>query len=574
MSNLREINFLKLIKEIEMPIIIQNNNGFIIYCNESAEQILGIKKEDYDVIKLSEIVPELFKSGNIKNEVEINRQSNRKFRVIVKDYVDGCYIMLEEITRIKELERDNHLLTTIFDAIHEGVQISDFEGITVLYNWACEKYEDLNREDVIGKKLIDVYKVSEGTCVHRKVLNSGKPIIDQHYQYFTQSGKKVDVIASVYPYFENNKVTGVYSINRDVTKLRDFTMKNINLRKKLAAATKNNKGNAYFIFEDIIGECKLLKESIKLAKKVSGNTSSVLIYGETGTGKELFAQSIHNASIYSDGPFIAINCAAIPENLLESILFGTAKGAFTGSYEKEGLFEQAEGGTLFFDEINSMPLNLQSKLLRVMQDKVVKRVGGKVSRSINCRFISATNVEPLKAINENMIRRDIFYRLAKVIIQVPPLKDRENDVILLSKHFMNKINKQCGTSVEEISTGLKQVFLKYNWPGNVRELENIIEGALNIMDPWEKVIELEHIPIYVRKKIAGNSLNLQLLQNYEKESLQSKMEKYEKEIIFETLIRNKCNISKSAEELGIYRQALQYRIKRFNLDIKKLKKML
>ncbi|MDA8229289.1 MAG: sigma 54-interacting transcriptional regulator [Desulfitobacterium hafniense] len=475
-------------------------------------------------------------------------------------------------TSIEELQRENRWLKTVLDAIHEGVQLSNKEGVAVFYNKACERFEGLSREDVLGKKITEVYDVTEETSVHLNVLRTGKPVVEQYHQYNTSDGKRVDVIASTYPYYEGDEIVGVYSINRDVTKMKEFLDRTIELQKRLSSGKKSQvKSNGTcFTFDDIIGSSETIRQVIASARKIARNNSSVLIYGETGTGKELFAQSIHNASIYSGGPFIAINCAAIPETLLESLLFGAVKGAFTGAVEAPGLFEQAENGTLFLDEINSMGLHLQAKLLRVIQDKAVRRIGDSAQKTVNCRIISSTNKEPLEAVKDQQIRQDLYYRLAAVTLHIPPLRERSEDIAVLSKSFLSKYNKQFGTSIEKISNQLLELFLKHPWPGNVRELEHVIESAMNMVDFDEKTLNIERLPLYLRKRFDGQTYNYQALVKTNG-NLSEMLQQVEKKIIEDTLGKNGGNISKTAQDLGIFRQALQYRIKRYNIKINEIK---
>ena len=473
--------------------------------------------------------------------------------------------------RISELEKENRWLKTVMDAINEGVHMTNAQGVTVLYNRACEKFEGLSREEVVGKKLTDVYDVTPETSIQLNVLRTGKPIIEAYHQYQTIDGKQEDIIASTYPYYEGEKIAGVYSVNRDVTKMKEFLFRTYELQRKLASGTGRKKSNGTnYTFDDIIFSSCLLEQIIASAKKIARNNSAVLIYGETGTGKELFAQSIHNGSTYAEGPFVPINCAAIPETLLESLLFGTMKGAFTGAIESPGLFEQAENGTLFLDEINSMSLHLQAKLLRVIQEKAVRRVGDNVQRAVNCRIISATNREPLQAIKDNLIRQDLYYRLGAVTLHIPPLRDRIEDVVVLADYFLRKYNKQFGTGVQKISESLMAMFLDHPWPGNVRELENVIESALNLVDANDKTLAIEHLPLYLRNRFAGQ------FQNYQARlkahgTLSEVLADVEKQMIEECLKKNKGNISQAAQELGVFRQALQYRIKRFRIDLTEMK---
>ncbi|ATW23424.1 sigma-54 interaction domain-containing protein [Candidatus Formimonas warabiya] len=469
--------------------------------------------------------------------------------------------------KLSALERENRWLKTVLDAINEGVQLTNVEGVTVFYNHACEKFEGLSREEVIGKRITDVYDVTEESSTQLNVLRTGKPVIEQYHQYHTFDGKKVDVIASTYPYFDGDKIVGVYSVNRDVTKMKEFLFRTIEMQKRLNSGQGKKKRNGTsFTFEDIIGISDTIKQVISSAKKIARNNSAVLIYGETGTGKELFAQSIHNGSVFADGPFIPINCAAIPETLLESLLFGTVKGAFTGSVEAPGLFEQAENGTLFLDEIDSMTPHLQAKLLRVIQEKSVRRIGDNIQRIVNCRIVSATNKDPLEAVKDGLIRQDLYYRLGAVTLPIAPLRERAEDIILLADYFLKKYNKQFGTSVDKINDQLMNIFLTHPWPGNVRELENVMESALNMVDTQEVLLGVEHLPLYLRKRFAGQAHSYQALTK-SGGTLNEILSEVEKKVIEDTLKRNGGNISQTAQDLGIFRQALQYRIKRFNINV-------
>ncbi|MBF0574098.1 MAG: sigma 54-interacting transcriptional regulator, partial [Desulfamplus sp.] len=251
-----------------------------------------------------------------------------------------------------------------------------------------------------------------------------------------------------------------------------------------------------FTFEHIIGDDADFIKIVNFAKMASATPSPIMIYGETGTGKELFAQSIHNASNRRNNSYVAINCAAIPENLLEGILFGTTKGAFTGSLDKVGLFEEANGGTILLDEINSMSIGLQAKLLRTLQEKKVRRIGSLKEIDIDIKIISSTNEPPQTACNLGKFRKDLFYRLGVVFIQIPPLRDRKNDLEKLVGYFLSKCNKYLKKEITTVSSEVMQLFYNYHWPGNVRELEHIIEGAMNVMKDKE-VLSLEHISVHI-----------------------------------------------------------------------------
>ncbi|MGB3913916.1 MAG: sigma 54-interacting transcriptional regulator, partial [Thermacetogeniaceae bacterium] len=321
-----------------------------------------------------------------------------------------------------------------------------------------------------------------------------------------------------------------------------------------------------FEFDDIIGESDSIKQTIKIAKKFARSLSPVIIQGETGTGKELFAQSIHNYSSRANGPFVAVNCAAIPESLLEGILFGTSKGAFTGAEDKSGLFEEATEGTLFLDEINSMSMLLQTKMLRVLQNKTVRRVGGNKEIPVNPRIISATNVDPMESIAKNQLRNDLYYRLAVATLVIPPLRNRLDDIPILARYFIEKNSKIMGKNIKYISDEVFEIFNKYNWPGNVRELEHVIEHAINMADSTDTKLSVQHLPPHLREKFTHKH---HFYKDYKVNNLQQTLLDIEKDIITQELINNDYNITKTAKSLGISRQHLQYRLKKLNIKKQK-----
>lgn len=329
------------------------------------------------------------------------------------------------------------------------------------------------------------------------------------------------------------------------------------------------KNNTLYTFENIIGNNKNMKDTIEFAHKIAHKNSSVLIVGETGTGKELFAQSIHNESNFANGPFIAINCAAIPDTLVESVLFGTVQGAFTGAKNNEGLFLQAQNGTIFLDEINSLNLDSQAKLLRFLQDRTIRSVGDNKLRRVLCRIISAVNKDIEKEVKSNRIRTDLYYRLSAVVLHIPSLKERIDDVPLLAKHFINKYNKEFNNNITEVDNDLMGLFMNYNWPGNVRELEHVLESAMNLVEEDEKILGLNHLPAYLQRKFstARVSSNKEKGGIYDSEKpLQDILDEVERQIIVERLSKNHGNISQTSKELGIFRQALQYRIKKYMIN--------
>ena len=327
---------------------------------------------------------------------------------------------------------------------------------------------------------------------------------------------------------------------------------------------------AKYKFQDIIYESHTMDHVVKKCKKIAGSESSVMIYGETGTGKEMFSQSIHNASSRSNGPFIAINCAAIPDTLLESLLFGTEAGAFTGSEQRAGLLEQADHGTLLLDEINSMNIELQSKLLRVLQEGKVRRVGGAKEIPVDLRVISNINMPPFQAIEEGKLRRDLFYRLGVVNINIPTLSDRKEDILILAKKFIETCNSKMAKKISSIDTAVLEIFMLYDWPGNIRELQHAVEHAMNIMPDHAKQISPEYLPEHILKKVG---LYVESGSSYDGFSdLNSIKQNVETRAIINALRENSGNMSKTARLLGISRQTLQYRMMKNGIDYKAFKK--
>lgn len=474
---------------------------------------------------------------------------------------------LEE--QLKEITQQRNLLLKALDVLEEGIHVVDSSGRTIIYTKGCEKIEQSKSDYILGKHISEAYELDDETSVQLRVLKSGIAVKNHHTSYITSQGKRADIITNTYPIFENGKIIAAVSVNQDITKVGELTEKLIELQKNLYSGEQQRRKHAngtIFNFDDIIGESDEIKQTIKIAKKFARSLSPVIIQGETGTGKELFAQSIHNYSSRANGPFVAVNCAAIPESLLEGILFGTCKGAFTGAEDKRGLFEEASEGTLFLDEINSMSMLLQTKLLRVLQNKTVRRLGGNKEIRVNPRIISATNVDPIESIAKNQLRNDLYYRLAVATLVIPPLRNRLDDIPLLAKYFIEKNSKIMGKNIKYISDDVLEIFNKYNWPGNVRELEHVIEHAINMADSTDTKLSIQHLPPHLREKFTHKH---HFYKDYKVNNLQQTLLNIEKDIITQELINNDYNITKTAKNLGISRQHLQYRLKKLNINKQK-----
>lgn len=380
----------------------------------------------------------------------------------------------------------------ILNAISDAVLAVDANGTTMYLNEADTKLKGLG-EEAIGEIF---YNFRSGKHV-MEVLDTGRPIIN-----VLRNKGRMDYVNNFYPIFADHKIIGVVSVAKDITQVQQLTQRVLRLEN-----TVKQKDRAKYTFEDIIGNAPNFLSIINMAKIVALGESNVLIMGESGTGKEYIAHAIHNASKKKEGPFIAVNCTAIPNELLESELFGYEQGAFTNASKrgKLGIFEIAHTGTIFLDEIGDMNLSLQSKILRVLQDKKIRKVGGTEEVEVDVRILAATNKNIEQMILEGNFREDLFYRLSVVPLKLIPLRDRVEDIPPLVNEFIRKHSKNTEVTISQEAL---YALINYNWPGNIRELENAIEFAINFIEG--NTIQLANLPSKVTKNISGDILNLSL----------------------------------------------------------------
>lgn len=459
-----------------------------------------------------------------------------------------------------------------FDSLSDGIIISDKNGKIIVYNRAKEIQENRDRKNMLGKYTWDAYGYSgrEGS-EHWRVFKSGQPILNKYSAHSIVGGVAKYISYSTYPIILNEKIVGVYSISKNEDSLHESLVETIEKKRQFnleseASETEYLENGTRYNFSNIIGNSQEMKNVINLAQNIAFLDNSILIIGETGTGKEVLSQSIHNFGDRSKEPFIGINCSAIPENLLESMLFGTVKGAYTGAVEAAGLFEKAKEGTVFLDDINTMPLGLQAKLLRALQEKRVSRVGSSETYPIKCRILSATNEDPFLLIENGKLREDLYYRIAGFTIKIPPLRDRKEDIILLTEYFIRRYSNLLGKSQIGVDSQLKKVLDNYNWPGNIREIENLIENMLVNSDDDEKYLSIKSIPPYLKERFLGNKNYIQEETKKDDLSLNEMVENFERQIITKTLLENNWNISKSARILDLNRNSLIYKIKRLEIE--------
>lgn len=446
----------------------------------------------------------------------------------------------------------------------DGVMVVDAKGIVEFYVNYRPDVNNLKEKDVIGKYILDIYPgLTEESSSLLRVLRTGKPITNEFQVLSTFKGENIRAVNTTMPIMDGNKIVGAVDVSRYVES--SFERQNI----KLDFKEKNAEQDLYTL-NDIITSSQameLIKEKIKM---VADTDSSVLIYGETGTGKELVAQSIHTSSKRSNKRFISQNCASIPANLLESILFGTVKGSYTGAENRPGLFELASGGTLFLDEINSMEVSVQAKILKAIEEKKITRIGGLQTIPIDVKIVSAINQPPLECIQEGKLREDLFYRLSVVQLTLPPLRERTNDLFLLVNHFIQEYNKKMNRRILGIDEEVEELFRKYSWPGNVRELKNIIEGAFNVTASG--FIQKSNLPEYLNNFVTNamnskdnkSNMRSKLDLDCEEFSLDGVLKELEISLIKQA-IDETSNLSDAARKLKISKQSLHYKMNKYNL---------
>ena len=485
-------------------------------------------------------------------EKEIGRvpvvEDNKVIGVLTSNNLrDSFYLKIDEMFTLQ-----NNILSNI----HEAICICDTKGKVMYWNKSAEKLYGLKAEDIVGESVRKHFN----NPIIPKVLKEGKAI--ENIEHKPMRGKSV--ILSVVPIFNNqNEMIAVVSTDRDVTEVVSLSEKLENANAKVEALSKaySKEFSNNYTFSYIVGKSKKIMDSILLAQKVAPSTASVLITGESGTGKEVFAKSIHEASGRS-GQFVAVNCSAIPENLLESELFGYVEGAFTGAVKKGkmGMFEFANNGTLFLDEIGEMPIGMQSKLLRVLQDGVIHRLGSEKIIHTNTRIIAATNKDLKKAIKNNEFRSDLFYRLAIVQIELPSLRERKDDIKEFIDIFINQSSKKENIEISSIDEEIYNILCNYKWEGNIRELKNVVQRMVVLSN--NKRVTVNSIPEYILEYFYGRSKEDTVIDYY---NLDERVKALEIELIRDVMESTNGNKAKAAEILRIKRSTLYYKLSQYDL---------
>ncbi|MBD1381985.1 sigma-54-dependent Fis family transcriptional regulator [Metabacillus arenae] len=460
---------------------------------------------------------------------------------------------LNEAIRTVEVMRQERAKADIFQTIAQCSQ----DGIIYV---TCN-----GRIEVINKSAISMYQ-EKGTDFYHKDLKDVFPIMENSFKDIMKSGKEKNNVlhktnnkvlsASYIPVMSDGKIAGIVINFQDSTKIQQVE---IQIRKKMSA-----KGLfAKYHFDNIIHKSELMAQTIETAKKFSRVSSNILIVGETGTGKELMAQSIHNASSRSSGPFVAVNCAALPEALLESELFGYVDGAFTGASKggKIGLFELAHSGTLFLDEVSEIPISFQSKLLRVLQEKEIRRVGGDKVVPIDVRIIAAANKNLKNLVQKDEFRQDLLYRLDILKLYIPPLRMRKEDISELFLHYLEKYNRKFNNHLQTLSSDALEMLMNYDFKGNVRELKNVVE-RLCVLNT-SAIIDKASMRMTLYPQDIGEEIEIAETENI----IQAFQVKGEKDLIEKALHEANYNKSKAAKALGIDRSTLWRKLKKYEIKI-------
>lgn len=556
-------------------MVVIDHDGFIIMFNDSAERASDTKREDVIGKHIKDFVPS---TGLLRvmetNQKEVNQEitltngmeliTTRIPLVNADEEIIGAFSVFrnkteavqlaEQITDLKEIQT---MLQAIIQSSDEAISVVDDQGRGLLINPAYTRITGLTKDQVIGKPAsIDIY---EGDSMHMKVLQTKKPVRGVNMRV---GPKHKEVIVNVAPIIVDGYLKGSVGVIHDVSEIQTLTHE-LNRARQIIRTLQ-----AKYSFDDIIGASEEMKLPIEQAKLSARTPATVLLRGESGTGKELFAHAIHNASDRKFNKFVRVNCAAISESLLESELFGYDEGAFTGASRggKVGFFEEANQGSIFLDEIGELPANIQAKLLRVLQEREIIRVGGTKPISINVRVIAATNINLEHAIANGSFREDLYFRLNRMPIFIAPLRKRKEDLRELAEHLIHKINQEYGRSIEGITEAAIHKMQIYNWPGNVRELENILGRAIIFMKLNETIIDIQHIPDFIEEiPLKQEKLLMEPSGYVSGKPLSEIIDQYEAEIIQQAFDTHKGNKTLTAKALGISVRNLYYKMEKLKL---------
>lgn len=548
----------RLVKDSAFAAVLREGRGFII-ANPREHAVCNTCEGKQSCEERAEVCCPIMLDGKVIGVIALIACDEAQYQILLAN-PDGLFDFLQRMAdllagkiagreRLEQLHAIQQQLTTLFDTVQEGIIAVDRNGKIVNINAAAAKMLQVSQKPVLGKELA--------------LLLSGLPLADSlatGHDVFNREafrlirGQRVYYVATVKTWLGGTEVWGAVVTLREMAEVKKI-VSNFSTQEHC------------FSFEMILGDSPALAKAKQEAAQAAAGNVTVLIQGESGTGKELFARAIHNASARRDKPIIAINCAAIPEALLESELFGYEEGAFTGARRggKPGKFELADGGTVFLDEIGDMSLSLQAKLLRVLQERKIERVGSTETTAIDVRIIAATHKDIEAMVRQGEFRQDLYYRINVFPLQIPSLRQRRQDLPLLIERFLARYRDKMAKNVEGIDADAYACLLEYGWPGNIRELENTIEYLVSIADG--KIIEQRHIPqrILIAGKTAqpGSPVQAQptrllTIAELEKRAILSAIEQ------FGLTMRGKAQLT---QVLGISKATLYRKLKQYNIAI-------
>ncbi|PFN04232.1 sigma 54-interacting transcriptional regulator [Bacillus cereus] len=553
-------------------IAVTSHDGIITFSNPAFCSMLNKTENEITGKHISTIIPNSKKIVVNQNdslhqyECKIGNQvfTVNESPVYQGEKEDGSIVILENKGKsISSLESAISRYENALNLLSECIIGVNEQGIINFFSGAYAQFLGIDDpKEAIGKHCTEVV---ENTRMH-VIVKTGQVEIGHIQRVNSQN-----VIANRIPIMKDGKVIGAIGkiMFHDIQQFKALADQIRAMESKLSYYQTELKRlqEGRFSFQSIVGESAKMEEVKMMALKVSKSRSTVLIRGESGTGKELFANAVHHASPRADGAFIRLNCAAIPRDLLEAELFGYEEGAFTGAKKggKPGKIELAHKGTLFLDEIGDMSLAMQVKLLRVLQEKEIERIGGTKIQKIDVRFIAATHRNLREMVQRGEFREDLYYRLHVFAIDIPPLRERKEDMVHLTEFLIRKLNEELGSSVLSLDDRVRDIFMEHDWPGNIRELENVLERAMNVVEGT--VIHVQHLPVYLRQKNLEEALSC---EGYQEEneisySLQAEVESAEKKVIARALEKTAGNRKEAAELLGIHRASLYRKIERYGI---------
>lgn len=558
----------EIFHNIANGIIVTDQADRVILFNSFAERLFQMTSDEVIGEQFAALLPDL--GSALKNdtpEAMIRKVINNQVLLITRrpllidGKVRGTIIILQNISRLekvkgelKEVKELKERLQLILKYVQDGICVMDKQGVVNYVNDAYLKILKLNRSDVIGKNISELSPHG----VRQTVLKTGHSVRNK----IIKKNDDVMIISNVSPIIVDGEQVGAISIVKDFREIQQLTEKlnRVTSRAEYLEEELIRSRNPEKIFSDFIGKSGKIIDALSVALKAARTKATILIRGESGTGKEMIAKGIHYASSYSKGPFIRVNCASIPENLFESELFGHEKGSFTGAISRRlGKFELAQHGTIFLDEIGELNVHMQAKILRVLQEKEIQRIGSETVQKLDIRIIAATNRDLEEMVKQGDFREDLYYRLNVIPIYLPPLRERKQDIALLVEYFMNLFQKDRERPIFGISNDAMESLLAYTWPGNVREIENLFERLFTLVD--NDYIEAEDLPAYIRgKKLNGQHVQYDLLTS---DSVLP-MEDYEKEIIKKALKKyGSCNAAGKA--LHLNHKTVAAKARKYNL---------